>query len=419
MSPLILECLWMGTLFGSGVVNAMTAPRAEKTRPPKRYPLVSLLIPARNEAKNLHAHLPAWLGQDYPNLEVLVIDDHSEDETWKVLQEFSNSRWVAKPGINPKDKATTSSQFKAMRGQALPEGWLGKNWACAQLAECAQGKILIFCDADARPETEAVTRTVSLLEKYRVGTASLIPRQILGTHAEKAVIPLLLHASCLVGLPLRCIPWLRWPALGVANGQWLAFTRPAYQAIGGHTAVRDHVVEDLALARLSQERGHGLVLALGAKTLTVRMYHDFRGVWEGFGKNLFILAGDNPLRWVLLLALFLATYATPLVWLALGLAQWVLIPESGIGILNDPTVMTGKTLLPILPFLPFLFLVGIRVLTWRLMREPLSGWLWHVWGVLLIPILAAQSVWKRRHGRLTWKGRILDSATISPKESLV
>lgn len=367
-----------GAMLTGCVANALTAPRAEALPVPKRRPKVSLLIPARNEAANLTDLLPRLGRIAWDDLEIILLDDHSEDQTYDIAQRF----------------AAEEKRFKVIRGEPLPPQWLGKNWACHQLAEAAQGDILIFCDADAQPEPEAVTRTVSLLEKHGTGMASFIPRQILGSPAEQAVIPVLLHLACLSALPIRLIPWLHWRALGVANGQWLAFTREGYARIGGHAAVRNHVVEDLGLARRAQATRAGLVLALASQTLTVRMYRNFNQVWQGFGKNLFILAGS----WVQglpLLVLFLLGNLAP--WISAAFSPW----------------MTDRHL----AVTPLVLLLSARLISMVLLREPPVSLIWHPFGALLIPIIAIQSAWGRKQGTLTWKGRILPSLSSSPQES--
>jgi chlorobactene glucosyltransferase len=382
---------WAQTLLTGGMLagcslNALTAPRADSCPKPRRFPKVSLLIPARNEEKNLRILVPALLALEYPHLEVILLDDNSQDDTANIL-------------------ASLPSPIRVLQGLPLPPGWLGKNWACSQLAEKATGELLLFCDADARPEPQAILHTVALFEKYGTGVVSFIPRQFLGSSAEKAVIPVLLHLACCAALPLRLIPIFPWPALGVANGQWLAFRRKAYDQMGGHAAVKDHIVEDLGMARLAQKHRVGLLLALAPKTLTVRMYHDFQEVWNGFGKNLFILAGSSPLQWLPLLAVFLTA----------NLAPWLTCLYGGLQLFRTETPFLGGEALWY--GLPLALLLGARLITKVILREPWSAIPLHPWGAILVPLIVARSAWGRRQGTLVWKGRNLALGSMTPKET--
>ena len=235
------------------VFNTLTAPRAGGQKSPTVFPKVSLLVPARNEAHNVPILAAHFEKLEYPNLEIILLDDASDDGTGAALGDLVNL-----PALR--------GRARSLRGAELPTGWLGKNWACHQLAQTSSGDVLIFCDADARPGPQAVTRTVALLEHYGVGCATLMPRQVLGSWAERAVIPVLLHISLFCFLPIALVPRLRWKRLGVGNGQWLSFRRSAYAAVGGHAGVRDKVVEDIALAQRAQTHGNGLVVGLATDT---------------------------------------------------------------------------------------------------------------------------------------------------------
>lgn len=348
--------------------NLLTAPRAERLPAPRRRPRVSLLVPCRDEA----ATLPILAGHlarlRYPDLEIALLDDNSTDRTSAHLDTLVmqaraaglDARWIA--------------------GRPLPAGWFGKNWACRQLADAATGDVLIFCDADARPAPEAVERTVALLERYKTGAATFMPRQILGTWAEKAVIPVLLHVSLICFLPIALVPRLSWRKLGVANGQWLAFRRDAYDALGGHGAVRAEIVEDIALAQRVQKLKLGLAVALAPRTLEVRMYRSAREVWEGFGKNLYILTGGALWKAPAPGALFALIHIVP----------WALFFFA-----------------PALFALPLLLLLLNRVLVAAVLREPWSALFWHIPGSLLVPAIAARSLRDFRRRRLQWKGRLL------------
>lgn len=372
----VLAMLSLGILLvmlAMALFNTLTAPRAERQPAVGEIPKVSLLVPARNEAHNLPvlaAHLERL---DYPHLEIILLDDASEDATGAELAAL-----VQRPGLR--------ARARSLRGAPLPPGWLGKNWACHQLAQSSSGEILIFCDADARPGPQAVARTVALLHRYRTGCATLMPRQVLGSWAERAVIPVLLHVSLFCFLPLALVPRLRWKRLGVANGQWLAFRRPAYAAVGGHAAVRDKVVEDIALAQRAQTSGQGLVVGLAARTLEVRMYRNFREVWDGFGKNVFVLTGGTLWQAPFFGAFFALVHILP----------WLLV-------LRHPALWAA----------PLAVLALCRLLTARALGEPVRALAGQMAGSLLVPLIVARSLFDFRFHRLQWKGRILNAAPAS------
>jgi chlorobactene glucosyltransferase len=354
--------------------NLAAAPRAErlpKPAPGARRPRVSLLVPCRNEAVTLPILAEHLAALRYPDLEIALLDDASTDATarelellvWQARAAGLNARWI--------------------EGRPLPAGWFGKSWACRQLADAATGEIFIFCDADARPAPEAVERTVAVFERYGTGAATFMPRQVLGSWAEKAVLPVLLHVSLICFLPIALVPRLSWRKLGVANGQWLAFRRAAYETLGGHGSVRGEIVEDLALAQRVQTLGLGLTVALAPRTLEVRMYRNAREVWEGFGKNLFILTGGSFWKAPAPAALFALIHILP----------WALFPFA-----------------PALWATPLLLLVLNRLLVAAALREPWSAIFWHIPGAHLVPANAARSLRDYRRKRLIWKGRTLAHA---------
>jgi chlorobactene glucosyltransferase len=248
---------------------------------PKSGPLVSVLIPARNEAGRIGPCLSSLIDQDYSNIEILVLDDHSEDETAEIAKRFRDVRLFT--------------------GQPLPKGWTGKSWACHQLANAATGELVLFTDADTIHSHEAVSAAVREQQRTGADLLSLWPYQVNETMSERLVIPLLY----VVGgsyVPHWLVSWCQaaqWPLhylpkgwvgnLGVANGQFLLFRRESYDRIGGHEAVRDQIAEDIALARaIASQIGNGMRLINANAVLLVRcrMYQSLAEIWHGFTKNL-------------------------------------------------------------------------------------------------------------------------------------
>ena len=251
-------------------------------------PLVSVLVPARNEAGRITPCLCSLLAQDYPNYEMVVLDDHSEDDTAAVVLGHGFSR-------------EKTSRLRLMEGEPLPAGWTGKAWACHQLAAVARGDYLLFTDADTAHDPAALGAMMGHAHDTGAALLSAWPRQVTGTWSEHAVITLV-YVLLLGALPHYFLRRLqRHPeyargasagslrTLGAANGQYILFRREDYVRIGGHAAVRDHLVEDVALGRLVAERtGEGLRLINcdGSGLVHCRMYSSFAEVWEGFTKNL-------------------------------------------------------------------------------------------------------------------------------------
>ncbi|MEM6822371.1 MAG: glycosyltransferase family 2 protein [Verrucomicrobiota bacterium] len=228
---------------------------------------VSILIPARNEENRIPVCLESLREQTYPILEILVLDDNSQDRTVEMVN----------------NAAAQNEKIHCLPGKALPEGWTGKAWACHQLSQVAKGDLLIFTDADTRHQRHSIAAAVETFEERKADMISFWPRQETKTFFETLVVPFV-HVLLLLFLP----HWMpgRWRSLGAANGQFLAFRRSAYDLIGGHEAVSGHVVEDIALSRMVKSRGMRLVNADGSNIVTCRMYESFPQIWEGFSKNL-------------------------------------------------------------------------------------------------------------------------------------
>jgi len=348
--------------------NVFSAPRLEgrsgvpgASALPGR-PKVSLLIPARDEETNLAVLLPLLKGIDYPHLEILILDDQSSDGTARLA---------------------ASGPARLIQGSPPPEGWLGKNWACSQLAGHARGDILIFCDADVRIGPGAVAATVAMMESRGLDALTCLPRQILGTWSEKAVIPILLFMPLLGFLPLALVSRLSHPALSLGCGQWFAFRRNAYVRLGGHAPVRREIVEDMVLGRLVKQAGMKLGALISTRHLATRMYGDFPSLWRGFGKNLAFLTGTGWLKPACLSAGFLLIHVLPWSLSLAGFTYWLL---------------------------PLGLWMGSRLLAAAAFREPPAGWLWSAAGTLLIPAIAARSWWGYRRRSVRWKGRRLDAA---------
>jgi chlorobactene glucosyltransferase len=335
-------------------------------------PRVSVLLPAREEAANVGPCVRSLLAQDYPDYEVLVLDDESADSTLQVLTALAQQH----------------EQLRVLRGEPLPTGWLGKNWACHQLAQAAGGELLLFVDADTRHEPRALTHAVAALQAEGADLISVFPRQEVVSWAERLVVPIM-QWSLSSFLPLGLAYRLRRPQLSFASGQFMLFRRSAYELVGGHSGVRQSAVEDVALTRALGVRGMVWRLLDGYPLVYCRMYHNFRQVWDGYSKNLFALFGYNGPLFLFIWLYLLMLFWEPLIILALGLA--------GAG--------SSQNLVPAARA------VALSLLLWGLANWrfgfPLYLTFLYPLTILLTLVIALRSMLLTLTGRATWKGRRL------------
>jgi len=272
------------------LVNFFTAPMLRRSFKRKTFPRVSVLVPARNEEQNIGSCLQGLSKQDYPNYEIIVLDDFSEDRTAAIVREA----------------ALKDGRIKYHHGLPLPPDWTGKNWACFQLSQLASGEVYIFTDADNHHAPFAITHTIGYMLTYQLGLLSAFPQQETISPSEKLVVPMM-DMFVYGTLPLWLTYRAPFPSLAAANGQWLAVTKQAYQKVGGHEAVRNQLVEDTELARRAKQQHIKILTTAGTDTVFCRMYHSTKEVWQGFSKNFYGLTGYNAIVFsVVILALFLA-----------------------------------------------------------------------------------------------------------------
>ncbi|HOQ97461.1 MAG TPA: glycosyltransferase [Anaerolineae bacterium] len=338
---------------------------------PERQPSVSILVPARNEEASVGRCLRSLLAQDYPDYEVIAIDDNSEDRTGEILA-----------GL-----AAQSPRLTALQGAPLPPGWLGKNWACQQLVRQAHGELLLFTDADTCHHPRALADAVAALEAQRADLLTAFPQQETVTWAERLIVPGMMW-TFLLFMPLRLAYRSPKPGLSVTCGQFMLFRRLAYERIGGHDGVRQEVIEDMILGRRIKEQGLRWRVADGCPRVRCRMYHNLREVLDGFGKNMFAGFQYNIsaylLGWLFAAALVLEPLAVLALWL-LGAA----LPGAAVALAGGAV---GATLLLIgasyrrFGFRPYLALV-----------YPLT--------LAIVMGIAVYSVVLALTGRSYWKGR--------------
>jgi cellulose synthase/poly-beta-1,6-N-acetylglucosamine synthase-like glycosyltransferase len=309
---------------------------------------ISILVPARNEARNLPTTLARLLEQNV--LEIIVLDDESTDGTSEILEGF----------------AKQYPQLKILKGQALPSGWSGKNWACHQLSEAAQGHTLIFTDADVRWEKETVASLIEFQHNHHADFVSVWPRQIIVSWLERVTVPLI-DQILLCALPYLAVRGTPFAAFAAGNGQLMMWKRDAYNKVGGHAAFRHEVLEDVRMAQQAKGVGLKIALALGGNVIATRMYQTDQELIQGFSKNILAAAGSS--RIVLLILLLLNTLAHSAAWIiAIWQPQWWLIILLSLSLRAITNIKTGRNWLELIwqPLIVFpLWRIGFTALLKR------------------------------------------------------
>ena len=362
----------------------------EPTSPPSNPPLISVCIPARNEERNIRTCVEAVLNQDYPNFEVIILDDRSTDSTPKILRELVSIRSATRPTTAQNDR------LKIINGSDLPEGWAGKPHALYQASVIARGEWLCFIDADTFLTSEALSSCYAKALETQADMFTIMTFQILGSFWEKAVMPLVMTALS-VGFSPRKVNDPKTKD-AIANGQFILIKRTVYDAIGGHESVRDSIVEDKAISEQVKWNGYRLVVAEGMKVAKTRMYTSLSEMWEGWTKNIYLGLRDQAgLLWLSAFGAFLAFMASIFLpaWPLLGVI-WYL---NGGGWMAVMVVIESLALWAYLVHMRAKVAVNMDIPPGYALTTPLGA---GVFGAMMLT-----SAWRvvARKG-VTWKGRI-------------
>ena len=348
----------------------------ESATPPAAAPLVSVIIPARNEQRNIERCVRSVLATTYPSMEVIVVDDHSTDGTGDIARAI----------------AEQDERLRVVAAPDLPAEWFGKQWACATGAHAARGTLLLFTDADTRHAPDLITRSVNALQNRRADLVTVVGHQEMHSFWERIVQPQFFGLLLLRFGGTEDVSNARRPADVIANGQFILVAREPYDAIGGHERVRDHVAEDLALAQEYVRSGRRIALVLGLNHLSTHMYASLGELVAGWGKNVYAGGRYSVLGGRIGRALYPILLPTaPLVALAPPMAMLLAI----FGFLSSAWLAWGA----------ICFAVGVIVYAgaYVFMRaSPLYAVLYPL-GLLVVFIIALTSVW--RGSRVQWKGR--------------
>lgn len=341
---------------------------------PSRFPRVSILVPARNEERNIAACVRSLLAQDYPDFEVIVIDDESTDRTWEVLGRLTKE----------------NKSLKIRKGEPLPRGWIGKHWACNQLVGVASGELLLFTDADTRHHPNTLREAVAAFEAEEADFLTALPREEAKSLGEKLTIPVMsfgINSFLPVGFAHRT----RLSAFCLAVGQFMLFRRKAYEKIGGYEAVKQKVLDDVWFGRMIKSHGLRWRIVDAGNYITCRMYNNMQEVSHGFSKNLYATFGNNLLVYIPVWLWLTTVFILPV--FVLGLAI------TGVGVSETSVVLALITVVC------SLLLWGITHLRFR---YPLYLTLLYPVTVFLWVLMAARSMVMTIAGKNTWKGRTID-----------
>ncbi len=269
-----LAYAWRAANFASSWVSVPVLPAA----PRERLPKLSIVVPARDEERSIERCVRSLLALEWLDLEVIVVDDRSTDRTAEIVESI----------------ARTDARLRFVRGADLPDGWVGKPWALVQGAAVATGTWLLFTDADSEHEVRGAASALWFVLGMRVDALSIATRQELGSFWERAMLPSILGIILFVSGTLGEINDPSKPKKALANGQYILVSRAAYDALGGHTALRSEIVEDVEFARMVKADGRfRMLLAGGDAIASVRMYRSFGEIWSGFTKNVYVGANGN------------------------------------------------------------------------------------------------------------------------------
>jgi len=356
---------------------------------PSSAPLVSVIVPARNERHNIEACVRSVIGGSYPNVELIVVDARSADGT----QETARAAARGDPRV------------RIVENPELGDGWFGKPWACATGSRHASGGILCFTDADARHGPHLVARVVNAMTAGALDMMSVVGHQELGSFWERVVQPQVfwMLGSRYGGTEaINTSPRVRDK---IANGQCIFVRREAYDAVGGHAAVRHEVAEDMALAQTLFLAAKKTEVILGDDELTTRMYTSLPEIMAGWRKNVFA-GGRGAMPWGRL-----GQIVFP--------AILVLFP---LLTLLPPIVLAGAAIsggAPAWLFTAAAIAVAAQLATWvavyAWMRASVPYALLYPLGAAVVWLIVLQAI--GRGSRVEWKGRAYVTSPRAPHRS--
>ncbi len=347
------------------------SPRYDRPDPP----LVSAILPAKDEESNLRGCLTSVCRQTYPNLEVLVVDDRSTDQTNAIAWEFA--------GHDPR--------IGVLKIDHLPGGWTGKNHAIQVATETARGQWLWFLDADTLHAPESLSIMMEFARSNHASLASLLPELRCETFWERVLQPIA-GITLMQSFPLHKVHDLRSP-LAFANGQYILVERSAYDAAGGHAVVRDRFVEDIALAGRVKALGLPIRVALIRHIVSCRMYSSLGQLMRGWSRIYYDALDRNPAR-------LMAKLLDPLIFCQSG--HLALAVALGLLVLGRQTTFAGWLLGLSAMHHGWMYAVFRRIHATTVPGSRAAAW--YPLGNLLIDVTLLRSIKMCFTGRVHWRG---------------
>ncbi|HVT40518.1 MAG TPA: glycosyltransferase [Gemmatimonadaceae bacterium] len=350
-------------------------------RPPRDAPLVSVIVPARDEARNIEACVRSILRSTWPRFEVIVVNDHSTDGTGDIARRIAHE----------------DPRVRAMDAPELPRGWFGKQWACHTGARAARGAAFVFTDADTRHSAELLARSVNAMKERGADLFSVGGLQALDTFWELLLQP---HVLAMIVARFRSPERMSRstnPYHKLANGQFILVRRETYVATGGHEAVRSHVAEDLQMAQQWTRAGLSVQVVPGVDYMTTRMYHGFREIALGWGKNIYAAGRTTLPLGKMGRTVLRATFPAPALWEIMPAALGV---ASLFGAVSPAVGAWGA--------ISYVFTTTYWLVMHHVMRVPLRYAFLHPLAALAMFGIFARAAWKG--DRVEWKGRVYTSA---------
>ena len=325
--------------------------------------LISILIPAKNEEKNIIELLRSIQNQDYKRFEVWILDDQSNDNTYSLVEKFSKQ----------------DPRFQIVSGLDLPNHWLGKNYACYQLSQKAHGEYLLFLDADVTIHSGLIEDSLIRMKTHSLSLLSYFAVQEIKSWGEWLTVPLM-NYFLLSFLPLNLVQSNKAPSLAASNGQFMLFNKKDYDHYQWHSQVKNQVAEDYEICKLIKKNDLLAETLLSKGNLRCRMYSNFEEAIEGFSKNTYALFSYNLAGILLFIGMISIIYLLPIFYFS-----WT-------------------------SFLMILLLVlGIRILTsYSSGQSIIKNIIHHPLQIGIMVFICLRSVFQYYKGTRSWKGRLLN-----------
>ena len=348
------------------IVNLTFLPKLNGGFSSDKQPLISVLVPMRNEERNVNNCIQMLKNLSYENLEIIIYEDQSTDQTFPLLQQAIGQ----------------DTRFQILPGIPLKKGWVGKVHACHQLRQHAKGDYLCFVDADVTLHPDVLSYSLERAIHKQAALITGFPKFSYTNWLDQLVIPMM-HFIVYVHLPIALANFTKVPTTSAANGTFMFFKTDSYDQIGGHQAVKQSLIEDIQIARTMKKNGHRVLLANVTDYVSCKMYETSKETWEGFSKNMFAGIGQSIPLAMGITAFYAFFYVMPLLYLVYGIISW------------DPLFMV-----------PYALTVVHRAICDRKSKTPLYYSFFVPLSSVLLLVILWRSVYLSGNGKAyTWKGR--------------